>query len=187
VRNGKFEVYRCWGDEWDTRAVPRHPAAVTVCVGGKFKSIHAGDDFIDARPSQEVMEAIDSLVCDYLLPRYNLREDAIRGSFDAGDLANPGDALECWVRKTRGERWEEPPEDLLQRLDDGPLRTQAQRHAAVAKILNIDSGNFERGFEWTHALGKFQDSVPWLVRTGSWSISTERAVRWALRRLSPPG
>lgn len=173
----KFEVYRCWDDNWITpHTAGCADRAVSICMAGRFRSRHAYGDERATAPDPEAMEALVSLIDDYLVPRYGLKTGSLRGAFDAGCPADPGDYIEHWIRRRRGEVWEMPPIEAQESLR--PLRTPSQREIAVSEVTRTVLG---RGpFAWAAALEDFQKSVPWLRPTGRWDAPTARAVRIAL-------
>lgn len=186
VQDRRFVVYRLWDDEWHTwhTGDDENEDGVGVAWSGSFRTRHA-PTFSTLDPHPTAMEAGQSLIVDYLLPRYNLKPDALRGHFDAGKPTCPGDAIEEWVRQTRGEDFDdrENAEEATAKVDMRPLDTWRQRQAALVD-LGFDVGpagvDGVFGFATRRAVEAFQDSVG-LVSDGVWGPRTEAAMRRALK------
>jgi hypothetical protein len=194
--DGKLEVYRCHDDEvvsYHTGGYNR--SGVGVVMAGTYRSRHLRST--KARdPDPTAMIAMEELVLDYLLPRYGLKpESALRGHFDAGKAACPGDFLEQWVRHRRGEDVEDPvavadidPVTLAEELtvDRRPLGEDSERQQALID-LGFDLGKWGADGVWGEAskgaLLGFQHTVG-IVVDGRWGPQTEAAVRIALAELS---
>lgn len=178
LQNGKFVVYRCNDDDWITWHTRGHNAdAVGIAFCGNFASRHAPK--ASTRDVDDTaFDAGTSFILDYLLPRHGLTGKDIRGHFDAGKAACPGDQLEAWVREQRGEHvdWALPdgPED------DRPLDTWEQRQIALA-ALGFDVGVIDGvwGFDTRGGLEAFQEHAG-LVVDGVWGPLSERHLRAAL-------
>lgn len=195
--DGLLEVYRMWDDPWHTWHTSKHwnRDSVAVGCGGSMNTRHAPKWSERARdPEATQFVALQSLVMDYLLPRYGLTaEDDLMGHFDAGKPACPGDVLEAWVRTQRGEEvdwidparlpWEtetEPrPEPVLSRRT---LDTWEKRQQALID-LGYDLGHWgadgEPGYYTRMAVESFQENAGIIV-DGIWGPQTQKWVLAAL-------
>ncbi len=201
VRDGKAEVYRTQPDDLHTYHTGRgwNARAVGVCVAGTYRSRHVKATQDDPyAPDGLALEALEELVHAYLLPRYGLKAEDLRGHFDAGKPGCPGDYLEQWVRHYRGEGVTHPsPRDgsfglfapLEERLRSvSPLDTAAERQQALVD-LGYDLGTWgERnngvdglwGEDSRGALEAFQVDAGVVDEVGRWGPTTETAMRCAL-------
>ncbi len=180
LHGGKYVVYRCWSDEWATWHTKGHSlTGVGVAFAGSFESRHARAFSSRAvrEPKVMAMEAGQELILEYLLPRYGLKVDALRGHFDAGKAACPGDALEAWIRRTRGESvsWWGVAEKFGP-VDQRPLASDEHRAEAMT-VIGIEVG--DDSDDYRMAVEIFQESAG-LVIDGLWGPMTEAAIRRAL-------
>lgn len=198
IQDGRLVVYRLWDDDWVTFATGgQNTRTISVACSGMHKTRHmpkwsAGQ----ARdPEQTQFIAMESLVIDYLLPRYNLRPADIRGHFDFTKPACPGDVYEAWIREQRGEAvgWLEPerrvwaPQELdvatpVPETDYRDLDTWEQRQAALV-ALGYDVGpsgvDGLFGEDTRSAVEAFQ-AERGLVVDGIWGRITEAHMRRSL-------
>lgn len=176
VHDGKLVVYRMWDDQWVTWHTRRHNRdGVGVAFAGSFRTRHA-PRLSDRAPTTMAMDAGADLVENYLLPRHGLSWDDVLGHFDAGKPTCPGDDLEAWIRRERGEAvdWFEV-DDSHDRVDRRPLVSPAQRRAALAELGREGFRLAEReGFRL--AVESVQEQAG-IVVDGIWGPQTERAVR----------
>lgn len=177
MQDGRFVVYRCNNDDmvtWHTKGHNRTAVGVAFC--GNFATRHSSGGSTRG-VDDTALEAGTSLILDYLLPRYSLTEKDLRGHFDAGKAACPGDQLEAWVREQRGEfvNW-----DTAGKADERSLRTWEERQAALAS-LGFDVGAIDGiwGFATRSGLEAFQEHAG-LVSDGVWGPLTEARLRVAL-------
>lgn len=179
IEDGKSVVYRLWDDTWHTWHTRRaNRDGVGVCFAGSFQTRHS-KKFSDAHPTSQALAAGEELILDYLLPRYGLTTDDLCGHFDFGKPMCPGDAIEAWVRRERGETvtWFEDEED--HGPDDRPLVAREQQIAALQSLgYGIDSDLRDRD-DWRFAVESFQEDAG-LVADGLWGPNTERGLRFAL-------
>lgn len=105
TREGKLAVYRVHADVWTTPHT--HPAidptTVSVDYLARIPSHRGG--LGGYAPSSAGLLAIRELVEDYLLPRYTLSPASILLGCDVGAPTSPGDAIEAWARRLRGEEY----------------------------------------------------------------------------------
>lgn len=181
IIDGKSVIYRCWDDSWITWHTRRaNKIGVGVCFAGSFRTRHSkkfsGDD-----PVNQQLAAGKDLVLNYLLPRYGLTTDDLCGHFDYGKLTCPGDHIEAWIRRERGERvdWYVDPNDPEPQLDMRPLRTRAQQIAALIEMGYGDGEDLNDPDEWRFALESFQLDEG-IVADSIWGPQSERAMRIAL-------
>ena len=198
--DGKFEVYRLWDDDMVTYHSGRrwNKRGIAVGFGGSLDSRHAPRFSADTGrdPSPQQFLAGTELIMDYLLPRYGLTaEDGLLGHFDVGKATCPGDVLEAWIRRERGEEvnWLEPGrapwDDTDPDMVDPPkedrrreLETWKQRQEALVE-LGYDVG--DAGADGVHgyftrmAVRAFQDTAR-IVADGIWGPQTEKHLRRAL-------
>jgi len=191
TEEGKLVVYRCHDDDRHTYHTGGvwNRIGVAVCFAGHFQSRHARGE-LPAGPDSLAMLAGKELILDYLLPRYGLDRESLRGHFDAGKPACPGDALESWVRTHRGEEVEPDSMDpsgrvtigdpVIEGADGRPLKTWRERQAALSD-LGFDVGPIDGipGEQTKGAVIAFQRSAG-LVVDGRWGPRTEIAVRLSL-------
>lgn len=178
MQDGRFVVYRCNDDgliTWHTKG--HNDDAVGVAFCGNFASRHA-PNATTRNLDDTAYDAGTSFILDYLLPRYALGADALRGHFDAGKAACPGDQLEAWVREQRGEHvdWHLPAGPS----DDRPLRTWEERQGALV-ALGFDVGVIDGiwGFDTRSGLESFQEAAG-IVVDGVWGPTSELHLRAAL-------
>lgn len=206
--DGKLEVYRLWDDPWVTWHTGKgwNKRAVAVGFAGmlktrqspKWSADHARD------PEQTQFVAGTELITDYLLPRYDLKPSDLMGHFDAGKVTCPGDVLEAWVRRSRGElvSWLEPGRapwdsrmmpDLPGDEDGRPLETWTERQRALVELGyhlgtsgpggdGVDGVDGDPG-EFTASAVRALQEAEGCVPDGVWGPNTEHAVRVALERL----
>ncbi len=187
VVDGKYELYRCWDDQWDTwhTGAGHNSHSVSVCVLGRYASRHTHNPQSILRPDHVTIDALDALINDYLIPRYSITRQDIYGHFDAGSPACPGDFLEKWVRSLRGNRWKTDitdPTEIPEDLDDRSLTTVAELQSALRELgYNVgDSGNDGYwGFYTRQALEIFQRNAE-ITPDGHFGPFTERSLRLAL-------
>jgi len=190
VVDRKIEVYRIHDDDLHTfHTGPYYNrVGVSVCFAGAFSSRHTRPTPRErAAPEPDAMMAGAELILDYLLPRYGIEPaEGLKGHFDAGKPACPGDYLEAWVRTNRGEpaivnnpAARDPstiPKPKAQTFD-----THEARMTALAS-LGFDLGDGEMGV-WDEgakeALRAFQSMADINV-DGRWGDQTEAATRLAL-------
>ena len=176
VHEGKFVVYRLWDDEWvtwHTRRQNKH--GVGVAFAGSFRTRH-NPRFSDRKPTDLALAAGQELIADYLMPRYGVGWDDVGGHFDAGKPTCPGDDLEAWIRRQRGEYvdWlDEEPATVAP--DRRPLETPAQRRGALAE-LGLDEFELAEREGFRLAVESVQEEAAITV-DGIWGPQTERAVR----------
>lgn len=195
LEDQRWVVYRLWDDEWVTWATyGENESSISVGCAGMHETRHmpmwSANNARDPSPAQ--MAAVQSLVLDYLLPRYNLGPSDVRGHFDFTKFTCPGDVLEAWVRTQRGETvgwldaqrriWEEPNPSLVApepSEDRRPLDTWKQRQEALL-ALGYDLGRLgadgKHGFRTRSAVEAFQETEG-LVVDGVWGPITERRIR----------
>lgn len=188
--DGKLEVYRLWDDTWHTwhtgKAVNADMRA--VAFAGMFRTRHS-PRFSSEPPHPLAMEAGQSLILDYLLPRYNLTTDDVYGHFDFGKAACPGDDIEQWIREVRGEDVEFLAEDeeKTSPVSVAPLDSWKERQEALVS-LGYDVGRTGAdglfGFYTRRAVESFQADAG-LVSDGIWGPRTDRAMRLALAKSKP--
>lgn len=198
-RDGKLDVYRLWDDEWITfhTGGAWNRRATAIGFGGSLNTRHA-PKFSANRgrdPSPQQFEAGKELVMDYLLPRFELGEDAVMGHFDAGKPTCPGDVLEAWIRTLRGETvawlspgrapWDTRDPDIHgtdPKVDRRPLDTWKQRQEALVE-LGYDVGRWGAdgvfGYFTRMAVEAFQADAGIIV-DGIYGEQTERHLRIAL-------
>lgn len=195
LEDQRWVVYRLWDDEWVTWATAgENESSISIGCGGMHHTRHmpqwSANNARDPSPAQ--MSAVQSLVLDYLLPRYSLGASDVRGHFDFTKFTCPGDVLEAWVRTQRGETvgwledqrrvWEEPNPSLAAPEppeDRRPLDTWKQRQEALL-ALGYDLGRLgadgKHGFRTRSAVEAFQETEG-LVVDGVWGPITERRIR----------
>lgn len=186
VQDGLLVVYRCWPDDWITfHTGPEwNSRATAVAFAGSFKSRHAPRWSQNAYdPDETALHAGQTLVTEYLLPRYGLTEEHVIGHFDAGKVTCPGDTLEGWVRALRGETAQNLDGCGQGEAEDRrSLETWEERQWAL-KELGFDLGpsgvDGIWGFWTRSAVEAFQEDAG-LVVDGIWGKNTEAAVRRAL-------
>lgn len=178
IQDGKSVVYRCWDDAWLTWHTRRaNRDGVGVCFAGSFQTRHmrkfSGDD-----PTGPQLAAGKDLIENYLLPRYDLKADDLTGHFDHGKATCPGDCLESWIRRKRGETvtWFDPP---YAETDDRPLVTRSHKIAALIELGYGDDDDLIDCDEWRFTLESFQSDEGCVV-DGIWGPQTEMALRRAL-------
>lgn len=175
MHTGKFVVYRLWTDEWVTWHTRRHNRhGVSVAFAGNFATRYAPrQSKID--PSTPAISAGEELIRDYLLPRYSLAWDDVSGHFEAGRPTCPGDVLEAWVRRQRGETvgWL----SSVGRLDRRPLETLGQKCDALGALGFGDGETLEN---FRTAVESFQ-AFAGVTIDGVFGQQTERALRARLR------
>lgn len=174
VHEGKSVVYRLWDDQWVTWHTRRcNRIGTGVAFAGSFATRHA-PRFSTNHPHTMAMDAGAELIEDYLLPRYGLTTDDVRGHFDAGKIMCPGDALEAWVRRGRGETvsWmDDAPGNLVRT----PLETMAQKRKALS---DLGFGGFElREYEGFRMAVEAAQEAAGIVVDGIWGRQTEAGVR----------
>lgn len=184
VVDGKFEIYRCWDDEWHTWHTG--PAAnsdgVGIVLAGYYESRHA-PGFGRKEPDPTAMSCLVDLVDNYLIPRYGLSRKDVYGHFDFGKPACPGDFIETWIRNFRGERFEIRPPDPIPW--EGDLSTAKARQWALSVLGYKTKVDGIWGPRSRAALEAFQSSSR-LVVDGIWGRATDGEVRTVLGRLDPP-
>lgn len=191
TEDGKLVVYRCHEDDRHTYHTGGvwNRIGVAVCFAGHYASRHARAE-LPAAPDPLAMLAGKELILDYLLPRYGLDRESLRGHFDAGKPACPGDALEAWVRAERGEDVTAESVDpfgkvtlgepVIADVDGRPLKTWKERQAAL-DALGFDAGPIDGipGEQTKGAVLAFQKDAG-LVVDGRWGPNTALAVRLRL-------
>jgi len=180
IKDGKSIVYRLWDDSWVTWHTRRANAiGVGVCFAGSFRTRH-DKKFSDSDPTSYALAAGEDLIMNYLLPRYGLKPDDLCGHFDFGKVACPGDCLEAWIRRKRGEQvnWFADPNDPVPALDERPLRTREQQDAALV-ALGYTGFDLADPDGRKDALVAFQGDEG-VTADGWWGPQTERAMRQAL-------
>lgn len=179
IQDGKSVVYRLWDDTWHTWHTRRaNRDGVGVCFAGSFQTRHS-KKFSDSHPTTQALAAGEELLLDYLLPRYGLTTDDLCGHFDFGKPTCPGDALEAWVRRQRGEAVTWFEEDGADDLDDRALVTRDQQIAALQSLGYGLDLELEDPDDWRFAVESFQLDTG-LVADGLWGPRTERGLRGAL-------
>ena len=174
VREGKFVVYRMWDDEWVTWHTRGHnKTGVGVAFAGSFATRHS-PKFSDRHPTDQALAAGEELIDNYLIPRYGLAMSDVRGHFDAGKPTCPGDALEAWVRRQRGETvsW---MDERSGDSDRRPLSTNDQRIEAMVD-LGRDGFALRTREGFRMAVESVQEEAG-IVVDGVWGRNTESAVR----------
>ena len=203
IVGGKIEVYRAHDDDRHTYHTGGlyNRIGVAVCFAGTFTSRHTRPSKRERKaPEPDAMLAGQELILDYLLPRYGIDpREGLKGHFDAGKAACPGDYLESWVRSQRGEEVAAPrsPADddpaVIVRADARTFDTIAERQQALLD-LGFDLGRWGADGQWggasKGALLAFQATAEIAV-DGRWGRQTEAAVRLALAAQTagqwPPG
>ncbi len=179
IVDGKSIVYRLWDDEWRTWHTRRaNRDGVGVCFSGSFATRHS-KKFSDNHPTSQAMAAGEDLILNYLLPRYGLTADDLTGHFDFGKSACPGDHIEAWIRRQRGERvdWYVDPNDPVPALDPRPLRTRDQQNSALSELgYEFDLAVCE---DRKYAIQAFQEDSG-ITDDGFWGPQTEQSMRIAL-------
>lgn len=179
IVDGKSVVYRLWDDSWHTWHTRRaNRDGVGICFAGSFETRHS-KKFSNSHPTSQALAAGEELILDYLLPRYGLTTDDLCGHFDFGKPTCPGDALEAWVRRKRGETVTWFDGDEAPELDDRPLVAREQQIAALQSLgygvgLLLDDRD-----DWRFTVESFQEDAG-LVADGLWGPNTERGLRLAL-------
>lgn len=195
LEDQRWVVYRLWDDEWVTWATyGENESSISVGCAGMHETRHmpmwSANNARD--PSHAQMTAVQSLVLDYLLPRYNLGPSDVRGHFDFTKPTCPGDVLEAWVRAQRGETvgwldpqrrvWENPDASVVApepAIDRRPLETWKQRQDALL-ALSYDLGRLgadgKFGYRTRSAVEAFQ-AAEGLVVDGVWGPITESRIR----------
>lgn len=183
VVDRRFTVYRIWDDDWRTWHTKGHNAsAVSIVLCGFYRSRHdPGSPHV--HPDSTAMTALESLIADYLMPRYNLGPDGLRTHAECGKPACPGDYLESWVQRMRGD---EPTDHDTQeegKVDLRPLQTWAQKQEALV-ALGFDPGPVDNlpGPQTRAGIEAFQASKK-LQQDGVIGPITERAMRIELAKL----
>ena len=200
IVDGKAIAYRLWDDDWHTWHTRRglNTRGVAVGMGGMLITRHAPKWSARAArdPNPVQLACMETLVLDYLLPRYGLTpEGGLTGHFEAGKPTCPGDVLEAWVRRQRGESvtWLEPgraPWDERDPEAEAPaeskvsLESWAARQTALID-LGYDLGRWGAdgvpGYYTRAAVEAFQEAAG-IVVDGVWGPQTERAIRIALAK-----
>lgn len=178
VQGGRFVVYRLWDDDWVTwHTKGNNRVGVGVAFAGSFRTRHQ-NKFSDHSPHETAMLAGTTLIEKYLLPRYDLKPADVSGHFETGKPTCPGDDLEAWVRRLRGEKIRWLDED--KKFDSRPLYNHEQKILAFVE-LGFDREGAEldcrEGFRM--AVECVQDESE-IVVDGIWGPQTERAVRLLL-------
>lgn len=201
VVDGKIEVYRMHDDDRHTYHTGGYynRVGVAVCFAGTFTSRHTRSTKRERlAPEPDAMLAGSELILDYLLPRYEIDPaEGLKGHFDAGKAACPGDALERWVREQRGEFVPTDPNPagdddcVIVKPDARSFDTVAERQQALVD-LGFDLGPYgpkkngvdgDWGDASKGALDAFQEMAGIKV-DGRWGRQTEAAMRVALAALA---
>lgn len=178
--DGKLEVYRFWEDEWWVWSTHRsvNKDFTAVAFAGMFKSRHYKNPNFDRDPHPLAMAAGQELILDYLIPRYGLSTDDVYGHFDFGKPACPGDAIEAWIRETRGEQVTFREDEKRTPSNAPSLDTWKERQDALVS-LGFDLGPYgadgKFGYFTRHAIKAFQEENE-LVADGIWGPRTKRAM-----------
>ena len=192
-KDGKLEVYRLWDDTWvtDHTGPDWNHRSVAVAFGGSLRSRHVKEvsSAGDRDPSQTQFLAGKELIEDFLLPRYGLDARALRGGFDAGQPASPGDVLEAWIRKSRGESvewleigrapWDDRDPEIVARPKSDRRTLETWTHMQQALVeLGYELGDMSPDAT-SSALRSFQRRAG-IVVNGMWDTMTETHIRLAL-------
>jgi hypothetical protein len=193
---GKLEVFRVAPETHTHQAsqwplIARDPSLVSVGVCGCYTSRHAQEGL--AQPDSLTWVALKELVLDYLLPRYGLGRSSLLGGFDRGRPASPGDAVEQWVRHTRGEAVPDPGHQLVtwprypvEWPDGHYTRSMPPDHLAKA-LTAIGFAPGQPGRYWTDqvasAVCAFQ-RMAGIPATGVLDVHTDGAIRHRLGQLA---
>lgn len=191
LHQGRYVVYRCWDDSWITwhSGSGWNKRSVAVGLSGMLRSRHAPRWSADygRAPSAQQTDALQDLVEGFLLPRYGLTTADVMGHFDCGKVACPGDDVEIWIRKLRGEHvgWSPFGGSTEMSYEDKALdlSTWRKRQSALVSLgywigpSGVDGipGPITRA-----AIEAFQSSSG-LVVDGVWGRYTEAGVRKALK------
>lgn len=198
IVDGKATAYRLWDDVWHTwhTGAGRNGTGAAVGMGGMLRTRHAPKWSARAArdPNPVQFACMETLVLDYLLPRYGLTPaSGLSGHFEAGKPTCPGDVLEAWVRKQRGEAvtWLEPGRAPWDDRDpeEGPpaesrvnLESWTARQSALID-LGYDLGSWGAdgvpGYYTRAAVEAFQENAG-IVEDGVWGPQTEKSIRIAL-------
>lgn len=202
VVDGKAIAYRLWEDDWHTwhTGAQFNKRGTAVGLGGMLITRKAPKWSAKAArdPNPVQFACMETLVLDYLLPRYGLTpEEGLSGHFEAGKPTCPGDVVEAWVRMQRGERvdWLEPGrapwDDRFPSIEEQPaedrrsLDTWTERQQALLD-LGYDLGKWgadgKPGYYTRSALEAFQENAGIIV-DGVYGPQTEKALRQALAAL----
>lgn len=211
LQDGKAVVYQTHDDEtwsWHTGAsINRN--GFGICMAGCFRSEHYPDNpLAQNEPDPIARKALEEVVTQYYLPRFGLKiQTGLKGHFDYGKPACPGDWLEQWVRHMRGEAVPHPEEKYLTDPDPADqgkpakktskktsakkkkpvelqLKTAKERQEALLR-LGYDLGPWGADGQWgaasKGALLAFQETEG-LKTDGVYGPMTEAALLKALER-----
>lgn len=186
IVDGKIEVFRLNPDDrhsYHTGATANRIGAA-VCFAGTFASRHMKNSTLTRpAPVETAMLAGKELILDYLMPRYGITPaKGLRGHFDVGKPACPGDALERWVRETRGEVLKSSVPVMVEKTDSGFDSPFARQQALVDLGFVLGSVDGIWGERSKGALLAFQDATS-ITADGRWGPQTEKAIRAALEQL----
>lgn len=193
IEDDKIVVYRLWEDDWRTWHTGKsyNTNGVGICMGGWYASRHGASTLAHERPDEMAMEGLERLVLDYLMPRYGLDpedEEALLGHFDVGKAMCPGDFMEMWVRRMRGEFVDAPRPDASGGLDPRPLSTWKQRQEVLVSLgYDVGESGVDGvfGYDTRSAVDSFQDDHG-LVPDGYWGPMTETKIRAVLKAHAAP-
>lgn len=193
---GKLEVYRLASDQVQhahsyqpLALAPRD--AVTIGVCGHYTSRHGATS--QTQPDSLVWLCLEELVRDYLLPRFGLTTSSLTGGWEQGCPADPGDAMEQWIRYQRREAipdpgtslasWPSP--ELVWPADCYRKPLPPERLGAALDTLGYQVG--PASTHWTDQLTSAVRAVQvrcGLLATGALDTQTEGAIRRALAPLA---
>lgn len=178
---GKHTVYRTQSDG----AVSYHTGGsanrrgVGVALQGLFASRHAVLPGAKDGPSAAQVSVLEELV-EYLGGRYGMGDpsSALRGHFDYGKPACPGDAAEQWLRSRRGEEFTLQSSTAAARVDLSTWKARERALWLVGQLEKAPDGLYD--YDTRAAVERFQ-SVAGIVVDGVWGRQTQAAMLVALR------
>lgn len=159
--------------------------SIRVWLAGDYASRHrASDPLTSPRPSHAAVAALTEVV-RYLRDVHSISVRNVRGGFDSGTPADPGDWVEQWVRHQRGESVSPPDEagQLGTLVEHRPIPMAIQDRQRALKSLGymVPTAEIDRatwGLWSREALRAFQSSAG-IISDGVWGLASETALRAA--------